>query len=124
MKKIGLVLFILVSLAMLIGCTENTRIEGNEITAKEINGVQVAELSWGKFNYDPGTIHVKANQPVEIVADLNRLTGCYRSFVVPGLGISTTFSQRQNTYHFTPTQKGTYAFTCTMGMGSGNLVVE
>ena len=87
-------------------------------------GKQIVTLSWGKFNYDPEVIKVKANQPVKIVGDMNRLTGCFRSFEVPGLGIDESFTEQHNSIEFTPKKAGTYSFGCAMGMGKGTLVVE
>src|SRR3989338_1716848 len=51
-----------------------------------IDGVQAVRLTWGKFNYEPAVIRVKSNMPVRITADLTRLQGCFRSFVIPDLG--------------------------------------
>ncbi len=93
-------------------------------TVHEIDGVQVVDLSWGKFNYNPDTITVAVEKPVRIVADLERLQGCFRSFVIRDLGISTSFSSSRNFIEFTPTKTGTFAFSCAMGMGKGTLIVQ
>lgn len=101
--------------------TQNTN--GEDIV-QEIDGVQVVTLSWGKFTYDPNVITVTAGKPVKIIADLKRLQGCFRSFIIRDLGINTYFSANNNFVEFTPTEKGTYRFTCSMGMGKGTLIVE
>ena len=93
-------------------------------TPQEIDGVQVVDLSWGKFNYNPNVITVAAGKPVRVVADLERLQGCFRSFVIRDLGISTYFSASKNFVEFTPTEKGSYRFSCSMGMGKGTLIVQ
>lgn len=81
-------------------------------------------LSWGKFNYVPEVITVKKGESVRIRADLQRLTGCYQSFVVPDLGITKYFSASDDVVEFTPEKTGTFVFTCRMGMGKGTLVVQ
>lgn len=98
--------------------------ENNMVEAKIINGKQVAELSWGKFNYNPDIIKVKVGMPVQIVADMERLQGCFRSILIPDLGINENLNENDNILEFTPEKKGTFNFGCAMGMGNGKLVVE
>ena len=95
----------------------------SSVAIQDVDGVQVVDLSWGKFNYNPETITVAAGKPVRIVANLERLQGCFRSFVIRDLGISTYFSASKNFVEFTPTEKGSYRFSCAMGMGKGTLII-
>lgn len=92
-------------------------------TASASGAGQEIELSWGRFNYKPESITVKQGEPVRIKADLTRLQGCFRSFVIPDLGVQTYFSSGNDVVEFTPTQKGTFRFSCAMGMGNGQLIV-
>lgn len=101
--------------------TETEQIETEQTSSA---AAQEVTLSWGKLNYNPDTITVSAGQPVKIIADLTRLQGCFRSFVIPDLGISTYFSSKNNILEFIPTTKGVFRFTCSMGMGKGTLIVE
>ncbi len=80
-------------------------------------------LSWGKFNYAPDVINAKVGVPLRIKADLARITGCYKSFLIPELGVSGYFSPEHDTIEFTPQKAGTFTFTCSMGMGRGTLIV-
>ena len=88
------------------------------------NGVQIVELSWGRLNYNPEVIKVKHDMPVKIIADTERLTGCFRSLVIPEFNVRKSFTESDNTVEFTPTKIGTFSFTCAMGMGRGRMVVE
>lgn len=132
MKIIGIVLISVIILFSIynyfikkeINDDENVFNENNVVEAKIINGKQVAELSWGKFNYDPNVIKVKVGMPVQIVADMERLQGCFRSILIPDLGINENLNENTNILEFTPEKKGTFNFGCAMGMGSGKLVVE
>ncbi|HLC33207.1 MAG TPA: cupredoxin domain-containing protein [Candidatus Nanoarchaeia archaeon] len=91
--------------------------------AELVNGVQIVNLSWGKFNYAPDTIRLKQKIPVKIVADTTRLTGCFRSLEIPDMGVSEQITDEDNIIEFTPEKKGTFRFSCAMGMGSGTIEV-
>ena len=84
---------------------------------------QKVVLGIKNYNYYPNTINVKVNVPVSISLD-SSVSGCYRSFNIKDLGISKYLKTPQDTVEFTPTKKGTYRFACSMGMGTGTLVVE
>ncbi|VVB80450.1 Cupredoxin-like domain protein [uncultured archaeon] len=84
---------------------------------------QKVVLSMKNYNYYPNTITVKAGQPVRIYLD-SSVGGCYRSFNIQQLGISKYLATTSDYVEFTPTQKGTYRFACSMGMGTGTLIVE
>ena len=86
--------------------------------------VQVVNLGIANYNYDPNTINVQSGKLVRIVGNMNQLAGCLRSFNIPKLGISKVFSNNDNVLEFTPSQPGNYAFSCSMGMGYGTLIVS
>jgi len=85
--------------------------------------VQKIILSMKNGNYYPNTIRVKANQPVSISLDKN-VGGCYRSFTIRQLGLAKYLPTPSDTINFTPKEKGIYNFACSMGMGTGTLIVE
>ena len=130
MKKMKTLIAVLFMAIFIIGCTSNvgitqtTQEQKTVLETKMVDGVQVATLSWGKFNYEPQAIKLKANVPAKIVADTDRLQGCFRSFTIPELGIQKSFTEQDNSLEFMPDKKGTYAFGCAMGMGRGTLVIE
>lgn len=77
-----------------------------------------------KDNYSPDKIRVKADIPVEITLD-ESVSGCYRNFIVDGLGIALYSGDPSVPIKFTPNKKGAFKFTCcSMDMGSGLLIVE
>ncbi|MEK6875260.1 MAG: cupredoxin domain-containing protein [Nanoarchaeota archaeon] len=86
------------------------------------NEIQKITLSM-KNNYYPNTITVKSGVPVEITLD-SSVGGCYRSFSIPKLGVSKRSSNPSDTIKFTPSQKGTFRYQCSMGMGTGTIIVE
>ncbi|MDO8459759.1 MAG: cupredoxin domain-containing protein [Nanoarchaeota archaeon] len=85
--------------------------------------VQKITLSMKNSNYYPNTIRVKAGQPVSITLD-SSIGGCFRSFNIRDLGVQAYSKNPSQTIDFTPTQKGTYRFACSMGMGYGTIIVE
>lgn len=86
--------------------------------------MQVRHLTWGKLNYHPETITVKAGKKVQLVGDTSRLQGCFRSFTIPDLDITGSFDEGKNAIEFTPMTVGEFGFGCSMGMGSGKLIVQ
>ena len=86
--------------------------------------VQIRHLSWGKLNYFPEAITVKAGKKVQLVGDMTRLQGCFRSFTIPDLNVNGNFNEQNNIIEFTPAQPGTFGFGCSMGMGNGRLIVQ
>jgi len=85
--------------------------------------LQSVTLSLKNGNYYPQEFSVKAGQPVEITLDKS-VTGCYRSFVIKGLGVSVYSKSPSEKIALTPDRPGTYSFSCSMGMGYGKLIVK
>ena len=81
-------------------------------------------LSWGVYDYKPKVIRVKKDIPVRLTADTDRLTGCYRSFIIKDFNIKKSFNENDKVLEFMPSKKGEYIFGCAMGMGVGTLIVE
>lgn len=85
---------------------------------------QIINLGIANYNYDPSTITVKEGQKVKIIGNMNQLQGCLRAFSIPKLGLSKVFNNGDNILEFTAPSKGSYGYSCTMGMGKGTLIVE
>ena len=93
-------------------------------TGNTVNdNVQRITLSFQNYNYYPNAITVKEGVPVEITLD-GSIGGCYRSFNIVALGVSQYSSKPSETIKFTPIQKGTFEFACSMRMGRGTIIVE
>lgn len=98
---------------------------GNSIDnrQKDSGSVQKVVLSIQNRNYYPNTIIVKSGEPVRIYLDAS-VVGCYRSFVIREFGITKYLKTPEDYIEFTPTKKGTFRFACSMGMGTGTLIVK
>lgn len=118
---IGTVLIILIAGTVLI------RGKGDSYNVAPVGSgtgeTQNVVLGIKDYNYYPNTIKVKVGVPVSISLD-SSVSGCYRSFTIRDLRINKYLKTPQDTVEFTPTKKGTYRFACSMGMGTGTLVVE
>jgi len=92
---------------------------------KENSGGEVQEVVIGmkNYNYYPNTIRVKAGMPVSIALD-ETVSGCFRDFTIREFGVHEYLRTPQDSVEFTPTKKGSYTFACSMGMGTGTLIVE
>ena len=98
---------------------------GNTINSNQYSGGDVQKITLGtkNFNYFPQEITVKSGIPVEITLD-ETVTGCLRSFIIPEFNVRAYSKNPSDVIKFTPSKKGRFNFSCSMGMGFGNLVVE
>ena len=94
--------------------------EGKQVLQRETQHIVISKKD---LNYYPNEIRVKAGQPVSISLD-SSVTGCLRSFNIRDLGVSKYSKNPSDTIDFTPNKKGTFRFQCSMGMGTGTIIVE
>ena len=104
------------------GENSNKEIVGNVAVANE-GEIQKVVIGMKNYNYYPNTIKVKVNQPVSMSLD-KTVSGCLRDFTIREFGIRKYLKTPEDTVEFTPNKKGTYTFACSMGMGTGTLIVE
>ena len=103
------------------------------ITAEQARQIKFTEIQTGKtqevvlsmknYNYYPNTIKVKSDIPVRIYLD-ESVVGCYRGFTIRDFGINKYLKTPEDYIEFTPNKKGTFVFACSMGMGTGKIIVE
>ncbi len=84
---------------------------------------QEISISSNGLTYQPNPILVKAGQPVRVRLD-SSVQGCLRSLSIPAFGVNKYLPKPTDSVIFTPTTKGSYPFTCAMGMGRGRIIVE
>ena len=132
---IGILLFIVivaVGTFFVFGAGGSGQITGNAVnsgtggTGEGSAGggnVQKITLSIKNSNYYPQVIKASEGVPVELILD-SSVSGCLRGFVISDLGVRANSRSPSDTIKFTPTKKGTFRFSCPMGMGTGTIVVE
>ncbi|HSM17986.1 MAG TPA: cupredoxin domain-containing protein [Gemmatimonadales bacterium] len=75
--------------------------------------------------YAPSTVTVRRGLPVELEFHRADSDSCTEEVVLEDFGIRQYLPAYQTTaIQFTPTESGTFAFSCGMGMVHGRLVVQ
>jgi hypothetical protein len=100
------------------GGVTGDRVEG---TAQTAGGVQAIAVKVST-TYSPNVIKLKAGIPAEIT--FGQGSGCTSQIISKDLGFSTDVSAGPQTVKIPSPQKGTYSFSCSMGMVFGQIVVE
>ena len=103
--------------------SSGTNVTGNAVNDNPDGNFQKVVLGIKNYNYYPNTITVKVGQPVRVYLD-ESVTGCLRSFTIKEFGVAKNLRTPSDYVEFTPNKKGTFGFACSMGMGTGKLVVE
>ena len=86
--------------------------------------IQIIKMTQSASGYIPDTLTVKAGVPVRWVITSESSFTCASSIIVPSLGIRKNLQKGENIIEFTPTQKGSIPFSCSMGMYRGMILVE
>ena len=92
-------------------------------TAPLKDGFQEIVLGVKGYNYYPNTIKVQSGIPVRIYLD-SSVSGCLRDFTIRDFNVREYLKTPGDYVEFTPTLQGRYTFACSMGMGTGVLIVE
>ena len=124
---IGIILigiFLLVSIRNIFSNSPNTEDIVREVNAGSNDKEQVVELSTKDYNYYPNSINLKYNVPTKIIVDTSKVRGCLQSIVIPDFGIRKFVRANDNVISFTPNKRGTFRFSCSMGMGFGKIIVN
>ncbi len=96
---------------------------GNSVISDPSAESQRVIIGLKNGNYYPNTITVKSGIPVILSLD-STVSGCLRDFTIKDLGVRKYLQTSKDTLVFTPEKPGTYKFACSMGMGTGTLIVE
>ncbi|MCR4312249.1 MAG: sulfite exporter TauE/SafE family protein [Candidatus Uhrbacteria bacterium] len=111
--------------AALLGFSGSSSREDTEgSSAVLVNGKQLVQMEVTRYGYQPEVLEVVEDIPVTWEIHGGEVLGCASSLVVPKMGITKTIVPGFNTINFTPTEPGTYAFSCSMGMYRGTLIVR
>ncbi len=102
----------------------NIDTEAAAVATMGADGVQRATVKVDYGSYQD--VHVKAGAPVELTFHVpeGELIGCNASLSIPAFGVTADLSEGDTTVAFTPTQPGTYPYSCWMGMIKATIVVE
>ncbi len=106
--------------------------QGNTVTANAVagsaapvqGGKQIVKMTVQGSTYYPNPMVLKKGIPVEIQVDTNSVRGCFRGIQIPAFGVKKLVTATDNNIEFTPDKAGTFGFSCFMGMGRGQIVVQ
>jgi uncharacterized protein len=90
----------------------------------DTEGKQEVTITVLSSGYQSNVNTIKAGVPVKLTLITNNTQGCSRAFTIPTLNVSKVLPLTGvETIEFTPTETGRLAFTCSMGMFSGEFKV-
>lgn len=97
----------------------------NDPNVKKIDGVQKVTISVSNSGYSPKNFRVQKDVPVELTLETKGgVYSCATAFTFRAFNISDLLKPNDSKVHtFTPTKKGLYTFSCSMGMYSGTMEV-
>jgi sulfite exporter TauE/SafE len=104
----------------LTSLSEDSKQGPSGVAGVNTSGVQEVEIAVQSTGYSASASTLKVGVPVKLELVTNRTNGCARAFTIPSLKISKILPETgTESIEFTPTQKGTLVYTCSMGMYSG-----
>ncbi len=115
---------VLIALVVWFMTSGSSKTESSSITGNVVAGeIQKVVLSQSGLNYKDTKVQI--GKPIAISAD-NSVTGCLRSVVfnIGGQRYSKSLRTPNDVLELPALSKGTYTFSCSMGMGYGKLIVE
>jgi plastocyanin domain-containing protein len=119
---IGIILLIVLifGIFMLSG-SGNVKLNENILASK--GQVQVVKLSveGGKYIMNPSEI--EKGVTVRIEADMTKMPGCSKSFVIPSFNVMKSFTTEDNAVEFIADKAGTFNVMCSMNMYKGTFTV-
>lgn len=95
--------------------------ESNQVDTQD--GIQLVTTNLSFRGYPP--ITVKVGTPVKwiIKAEKGSITGCNNRIFIPEYGIEKKLEFGENIIEFTPTETGTFVYSCWMGMIRSKITV-
>lgn len=87
------------------------------------NGVQVVRMNQEIDGYEPSNFVVKKGIPVKWIITSKNITTCASAITFPKFNIRAGLQLGENVFEFTPTEIGTFRFSCLMGMFNGSFTV-
>ncbi len=102
----------------------NERFSNSGTVMAAVDGVQKVTIEALSAGYSPNRVTVSVNVPVELTISTNNTYSCASAFIFREFGISTFLEPTDSeTFTFTPTKKGKFTYTCSMGMYTGVMEV-
>jgi len=120
MYVLGILIILVIGGYLLILGGDKENSSGNVVATGEVQEVIIGIKD---YNYYPNTIEVDVGKTVRLRLD-SSVVGCFRDFTIRELGVREYLKTPNDYVEFTPTKQGTFTFACSMGMGTGKLIVK
>ncbi len=100
--------------------TQNATTDAN---VTEEGGFQIVKMNVNAAGYQPDSFIIKQGMPVKWIVTGENVFGCQGTLLAPKADIQKTLEKGENTFEFTPKEKGVLTFSCSMGMFRGQFNV-
>lgn len=101
----------------------NKLVEGSDSNVMIENGYQIVKMNVNASGYQPNSITIKQGIPVKWIVNGENVFGCQGSLISREVNIGAVLKTGENIFEFTPEEKGPLAFSCSMGMFTGQFNV-
>lgn len=88
-----------------------------------VDGKQLITMEASALGYFPKTLTVKKGIPVDWQIFGGQNMGCASTLIMKAFNVDSPLRPGDNDIYFTPTKTGSFAFSCSMGMVRGTMVV-
>ncbi len=106
------------------GAPPKSNVGASSALIQNVNGVQKATITISNDGYSPQYFQVKVGVPVELTLNADEVYTCASSFTFQKYKIFEQLKPNESkTVTFTPTEKGKFTFSCSMGMYKGVMEV-
>lgn len=106
-------------------CSGKAKPTTESVTAKVVDGTQVATVDIVDGCYSPNVINVKAGMPVAVTfSPSTAATGCIAAPTFKELGKKATAKSQDDTINLGSLDVGTYELSCGMGTVCGAIIAK
>ncbi|MDO5294752.1 MAG: sulfite exporter TauE/SafE family protein [bacterium] len=127
--RFGAVLVIILGISMfnnglgLAGVSTSYKTTGEIVKAEEKNGVQEVTIALQSGSYTPIVVEKGTKVRWTINAAEGTINGCNNKIIVREYGIEQKLNFGENVIEFTPTETGSFVYSCWMGMIRSKIIV-
>ena len=109
----------------LLGATAPSAPSSPSTPSAVVNGEQVIQMEVSDYGtYEPNVFTVQAGIPVRWQIQGSDSMACLSSLLYGEGGVRTSLKEGLNEIRFTPKRTGRFAFSCSMGMARGTMIVQ
>lgn len=91
------------------------------VVSDEVQEIRMTESDRG---YTPNVLHIKPNMKTRWVVNATNPYSCASQLTAPSIGVQKQLEQGENIIEFISPASGTIKFSCSMGMYSGQIIID